>query len=187
MAITIQTLPGDQILSRSKSQALAKERWIAEIVAAHTAAAIRSTWDGKDLTPYFFSCKHVNPFRGITSIFTRDVGYHTSGWWKNPDYERCYHLSLSFFDPVTNEPAPHDHKTAQQFVRAFFRSYAKWVWTEPPYSAQGKQQDIYHYRLFCDEFWQPLKPRGEVYSRELTEAGWKSFSDVQDAKKRHDI
>lgn len=27
--------------------------------------------------------------------------------------------------------------------------------------------------------WCPIKPRGEVYSRELTEAGYKSFSDVQ--------
>jgi hypothetical protein len=25
----------------------------------------------------------------------------------------------------------------------------------------------------------PLFPRGEVYSRELTGAGWKSFSEVQ--------
>ncbi|NLX57306.1 MAG: hypothetical protein GXY58_19525 [Planctomycetaceae bacterium] len=30
-----------------------------------------------------------------------------------------------------------------------------------------------------DERWQPNQPRGEVYSRELTEADWKSFSDVQ--------
>lgn len=29
-------------------------------------------------------------------IFTRDEGAHTCGWWKNPDYERCYHLSISF-------------------------------------------------------------------------------------------
>lgn len=29
-------------------------------------------------------------------IMTRDIGYHTSGWWKNPDYERCFHVSISY-------------------------------------------------------------------------------------------
>lgn len=26
--------------------------------------------------------------------------------------------------------------------------------------------------------WQPLKPRGEVYTRKFTEAGWKSYSEL---------
>ena len=37
---------------------------------------------------------------------------------------------------------------------------------------------VYHYRLFCDEGWQPLKPRGEVYTRDFIEKGWKSFSEL---------
>lgn len=37
---------------------------------------------------------------------------------------------------------------------------------------------VYHYRLFCDEAWKPIMPRGEVYSTQFTERGWKSFSDL---------
>jgi hypothetical protein len=33
-------------------------------------------------------------------------------------------------------------------------------------------------RLFCDAGWQPIKPRGEVYSRHLTEKGWRTFSEI---------
>jgi hypothetical protein len=32
--------------------------------------------------------------------------------------------------------------------------------------------------LFCDAQWQPILPRKEVYTREFTEAGWRSASQV---------
>lgn len=52
------------------------------------------------------------------------------------------------------------------------------LWCEPPYSEEGKKAGVYHYRLFCDENWQPIFPRGEVYSTQFTEMGWKSFSEL---------
>lgn len=76
-------------------------------------------------------------------IFTRDEGAHTCGWWKNPDYERCYHLSISF-----------------------------------PGGWNRKKAGVFHYRLFCDVNWNPIMPRGEVYSTKFTELGWKSFSEL---------
>src|SRR5262249_14385874 len=48
----------------------------------------------------------------------------------------------------------------------------------------GRKLDVWHYRLFCDPGWQPIKPRGEVYSRELTEAGWKSYSDLSEEHRK---
>ena len=112
-------------------------------------------------------------------LFTRDGGHHTGGWWKNPDYERCYHLSMSFRDFETMEPADHQHKLAEKIARAFYGDNdARKLWIEAPYSEHGRRVGVYHYRLFCDEGWQPIVPRGEVYSRELTEAGWKSWSDL---------
>jgi hypothetical protein len=47
---------------------------------------------------------------GSILILTRESGYHTSGWWKNPDYERCLHLSLSFRDPDTGLKRGRDKK-----------------------------------------------------------------------------
>lgn len=163
-----------------RTQQIEQAKWIESLIKSHVTTALAGTWDGRQLTAYFQACRTTNPFRGMTTIFTRDTGHHTSGWWKNPDYERCYHFSVSFFDPVSGDPRPHDKSIVSQLVNGLFNEYAKWVWVEPPYSADGQQRGVWHYRLFCDEGWQPLKPRGEVYSRELTKAGWKSFSDVQD-------
>jgi hypothetical protein len=112
-------------------------------------------------------------------ILTFDVGYHSSGWLKNPDYEACWHLSISFFDSETHQHAPHDHKNAARIVRGIFQSAKNLVWCEPPYTENGKVADSWHYRLFVEPITRlPLLPRGEVYSREFTEAGWKSFSEL---------
>jgi hypothetical protein len=117
---------------------------------------------------------------GTVLCFTRDTGHHTSGWWKSPDFESCLHLSLSFRDPDTRQVAPRDKALTKEWVGLFFGNDAAKLWCEPPYSAEGKRLEVWHYRLFCHTpGWHPIVPRGEVYSRELTEAGWLSYSDVQ--------
>ncbi len=143
-------------------------------------AAWAGTWNGKANTPYFHSCRTIDTELGIIGLFTRDVGYHTSGWWKNPDFERCQHLSLSFRDPETCSLAPKNQKLTDTYIDGLFGVNKRWLWCEPPYSEDGKKCDVWHYRLFCDKGWNPIKPRGEVYGRELTEAGWLSFSDLQE-------
>ncbi|HAR45571.1 MAG TPA: hypothetical protein DCS05_05190 [Nitrospiraceae bacterium] len=115
---------------------------------------------------------------GTVLLFTRDTGHHSAGWFKNPDYERCWHLSISFRDPETEAPRPFDRKEAERWTKLFFRGNTNLLWCEPPCYPEGKINGVHHYRLFCDEVWQPIKPRGEVYSREFTEKGWKSFSEI---------
>jgi len=131
---------------------------------------------------YIASCRGVVTLYDPTPLilFTRDCGMHSSGWWKNPDYERCYHLSLSFHDAATGEPAPFRQDRARTIAEAFFRDDAAKLWMEPP-TEDGVGESTHHFRLFCDEGWQGIIPRGEVYSTEATEAGWKSWSDVQAA------
>jgi len=128
------------------------------------------------------SCTAQHAATGSTLIFTRDSGMHSSGWWKNPDYERCWHLSLSFRDPLTGEHIDHDHKVAGRWIEAFYGEDSRYVWAEPPYSDHGKTAATWHYRVFCNPAWEPILPRGEVYSKEFTERGWLSFSDLQSAK-----
>ncbi len=147
------------------------------LATALRRAAETGVFDGRREADYFDHCRRINAAMGVQAIFTRDVGHHTSGWWKNPDYERCYHLSLSFFDPETRSPAPRNRRLTDALVAAVFGRWRRWLWCEPPYSPEGRRKDVWHYRLFCDAGWAPLKPRGEVYSRELTEAGWLSWSD----------
>jgi hypothetical protein len=117
---------------------------------------------------------------GSLLIFSRDAGMHSGGWWKNPDYERCWHLSLSFGKQGAGN-LPKDAKLTERWLYAFYYDNRRYVWAEPPYTAEGRERDVWHYRVFCDPGWQPIIPRGEVYSREFTERGWLSYSDLQSA------
>lgn len=141
------------------------------------------TWDGIDITPYWRSCAHYWPKYEASIFFTRDVGHHSGGWWKNPDFERCYHFSLSFVDKFGNSK-PHNSKQAEKLVKMFYGYNHKLVWCEPPYSQVGLNLEVWHYRLFCDEAWRAIKPRGEVYSKVNTPPEWKSFSEIQDLNRK---
>jgi len=147
--------------------------------------ALRGFYNGRVDAPnqaLIRACSHVlrfNPGLETSILYTRDIGHHTGGWWKNPDYERCLHLSVAYRHPMLpGQFLPHQHERSQEIAHAFFGDAAVLAWVERPYSAQGKRADVWHYRVFCDEGWNPMKPRGEVYSREWTPAGWKSFSEV---------
>ena len=129
---------------------------------------------------YLESCRAHHAPTGTRIIFTRDTGHHTSGWWKNPDYERCLHLSLSFHDPEADPDThiAHRHDLASEWIQTFFPDTSHLVWTEPPYGPEGKRTDCWHYRVFYSPAWlAPILPRGEVYSKDFTSAGWLSWSD----------
>mgnify|MGYP006976407796 FL=1 len=132
-------------------------------------------------------CTHQHRPSGSQMIYTRDADAHLSGWWKNPDYARCLHLSLSYRNvrdrSAYGREMPHDHRLSEQWCRLFFGQHVRWLWCEPPYTEVGKQFDTWHYRLFMTPGWlSPLKPRGEVYSRDNTPARWMSWSDVQEQR-----
>lgn len=131
---------------------------------------------------YMAHCKCHDSVTGTRLIFTRDAGHHTSGWLKNPDYELCWHLSTSPMPPQIIVPglqrAELDRRTRAAWVKAFFGDDVRYVWSESPKSDVGKREDVWHWRLFCDAQWQPILPRREVYTREFTEAGWRSASQV---------
>lgn len=152
-------------------------------VAASRLAAARMVWNGTDSPSgqrYINSCWRYHAGTQCATIFTRESGYHSGGWWKNPDYERCFHLSLRFLAFEKGEPysLPFNTVLARKWVEAFFGDDAHLTWHEGPYTDIGKAEGVHHYRLFCDLSWQPFKPRGEVYSKDWTPAGWQSFSDL---------
>lgn len=120
-----------------------------------------------------------NPEIAASLVYTRDQGMHSSGWWKNPDYERCLHLSLAFVDRQAMRPVRQQHDLARTWCAEFFGDHVRKLWVEPPYTPEGKQRDVYHYRLFMAPGWHtPILPRKEVYTLEFTALGWKSWSDV---------
>ena len=141
-------------------------------------------WDGRATLGgrvYLADCTCGHRPSGSLLILTREYGYHTSGWWKNPDYERCLHLSISFRDPETGSVRARDPDWSKTWLDAVFGATQTLLWCEPAASADGKRSDVWHYRVFYAPGWvAPILPRGEVYSRDWTPAGWLSFSDVQE-------
>jgi hypothetical protein len=137
---------------------------------------------------YLHHCTGLHRPTGSLMIFTRDTGHHRCGWWKNPDYESCFHLSLSYRDPETLAPLEFkDNALTREWLEYFFGPWQRYLWIESPKSDEGKILQVWHYRVFTDPAWQPIIPRGEVYSRELTEAGWKSFSEVNADHEQWDL
>jgi hypothetical protein len=156
---------------------------------------------GRDDTPheraYYRRSTWFHGATGSVVMFTRDTGHHTSGWMKNPDFERCLHLSLSFKEPIDRSPdhlinadviarlgiflrqRAFDWALAAQWASLIMHPFAHLSWCEGPFSREGKSVGVHHYRVFCDPAWVPWKPRGEVYNLDFTEKGWRSWSEVQ--------
>lgn len=156
--------------------------WLKTSIASHLRRmAWTGTFDGHMTTgaaSYMDECTGFDQYTGSFLIFTRDIGHHTSGWFKNPDYERCFHLSISFREPSNiDQPAAYDEKIAREWIDAFFGDDARYLWAETAKSPEGIELGVMHWRCFTDEHWQPILPRGEVYSTAFTELGWKSFSE----------
>jgi len=133
--------------------------------------SLTGTFDGGQATEYFRCCAWYIQKYDCQVIFTRDVGYHSLGWWKNPDYERCFHLSVSF-------PAGRNKNHLNKILLGIFGKHVNLLWEESPHSEHGKRLEVWHYRLFCDEQWSPIMPKGEVYSTQFTERNWKSYSEL---------
>jgi hypothetical protein len=170
------------------------ENWLKVSVAgklklaatAGTFGGVMNSWGAA----YLESCKALHRSTGSLLIFTRDTGHHTSGWFKNPQFERCLHLSLSFREPSDwRQPRDFDKALAAEWCEIFFADDRRYIWAESPKTPDGKVLQVNHYRVFTDEYWQPMIPRGEVYSTELTEKGWKSWSELhpEDGRKEPSI
>ena len=158
--------------------------WTYENIAGYLKRMANTGSYNGELTPaaerYRDACQAGHRPSGSLLIYTRDIGMHACGWWKNPDYNQCLHLSLSFRDPKTGAYRSRDAEMSRIWVETFFGPLKNLIWTEPPAYAEGKKADVYHYRVFFAPGWvAPILPRGEVYSKDWTPAGWLSWSDAR--------
>jgi hypothetical protein len=137
-------------------------------------------YDGIKEPPY--RLLHLESASGlvISAMYTRDAGHHTSGWFKNPDYERCWHLSMGFYHyyPLRAglDNCAFEEPVARVLIEKVFGNWQRFIWEEGAKSDVGRRIGVRHYRVFADELWEPIIPKGEVYSTELTEVGWRSWS-----------
>lgn len=168
-----------------ENRLLLVEAHMAQIAKSLRRRALTGTFDGRpQFGGYIEYCRRICGELQTVVIFTRDTGHHSSGWMKNPEFEQCWHLSLSplassiIVPGGTTQLGELDVETRRRWVRAFYGEHARSTWYESAKSPQGKARNVEHFRLFCDEQWIPRLPRGEVYSTELTALGWRSASQV---------
>lgn len=123
----------------------------------------------------------------VRLLLTRDRMHHSVGWWRNAEYEYCWHLSISARPAEEARLARIGLRPAREvgFVdlgkreetywgRLFFADHADKVWHEPggtdPRLTPAEKRlhgKMSHLRLFLDpETFEPFSPSGEVY--ELT-------------------
>lgn len=105
----------------------------------------------------------------ISLIYSFDHGPHASGWWRNSDYDRCFHLSFAALNGSAYVDMPEIDRRA--WPRAFFGDNVAMAWWEPP-AAEGDpyrnapaSRYTHHVRLFIDRATgRPIVPAGEVYT-----------------------
>lgn len=97
-----------------------------------------------------------------TLAFTRDFGQHQFGWLADPAHDRCWHLSIACDDPIERDA----------WLRAFFGDDLEHVWGQPAVTEYGESSGLWHWRLFCDENWQPLpsKNPGDLLAAHMSRA-----------------
>lgn len=166
------------LLPRHIRPAASDPRWAALGRRARLMAyALPVLQEGRGQRPPL-TARHPSMELGVQLICTREAGMHACGWWKNPEYDRCLHASIAFRDPETGDFEPFRFPQAEAIAAGAFGSHLANCWTEPPSSASGRAAGVHHFRVFYDPDWRtPVRPRGEVYDRQWTPAGWQSWSE----------
>lgn len=126
----------------------------------------------------FAACRDVvartEPELGIRLLLTKDRMHHSVGWWRNAEYEYCWHLSISAWERTLGEFAePEDIPPAEEryWTHAIFPEHFNKLWHEPGGTdprltpvEKMRHRHFSHMRLFLDpETFEPFIPKGEVY------------------------
>lgn len=61
----------------------------------------------------------------------------------------------------------------------FFGSQCRYLLCDPPMTKHGKEFDVWHYRLLCDELWNPPRSRVEIPVEQFKAAGWITFEEMK--------
>lgn len=156
------------------------------------ARARRGWFLGTQETAAMWIIRHTvrgvtEPDLAVSIAFSRDRGHHSSGWWRNAEYEYCWHLSLAAkaYDKTLTqrqwraaafEHFPHDE--LRYWSQAFFGDDLKMAWLEPGGTdpnltpeARRIHATMWHVRVFMEprlldargEPFRACMPKGEVY------------------------
>lgn len=149
-------------------------------IARQLRGKARSGWYTGDVPTLeqFGGKRHVvavtTPELVVTLLLSRDKMHHSVGWWRNAEYEFCWHLSLSAVDrlefaagqPTHYEELPRGE--VRYWARLVFGENVDKLWNEPggtdprlTRSESRRNALIWHLRLFLDP--EILDARGEPH------------------------
>lgn len=124
----------------------------------------------------------TEPELWVSLLFSRDKMHHSVGWWRNAEYEYCWHLSISAqasiedWDKHSYEQVP--RAEARYWTHAFFPNDVDKVWQEPggtdprlSREEARRHSTFWHMRVFmhpeilnaAGEPFHTFIPKGEVY------------------------
>lgn len=147
------------------------------LVAQMVKACERGWYTGDEASLRRFGQKRTvvartNPELAVILLLSRDRMHHSVGWWRNAEYEYCWHLSISAWDRArTSEPEDVPREEERYWAHAFFPQTVNKLWhepggTDPRLTPREKMRHRHfsHLRLFLDpETFEPFVPKGEVY------------------------
>lgn len=129
----------------------------------------------------------LNPELAISLSFSRDKMHHSVGWWKNAEYEYCWHLSIAakVWEAVSDDAwarfafEPFPRNELRYWAHTFFPLDFEKLWQEPggtdprltPEEARV-HATMWHFRVFLHptilnaqgEPFHEFIPKGEVYT-----------------------
>jgi hypothetical protein len=150
-------------------------RYRGEVLRLQRAAYARP-WDGRSRLGSEHRARVqciTEPALAVSVLLTFDHGPHAvAGWWRNSQYDRCWHLSLVGFVRGARTPTPVElpREEVAAWGLAFYGEDAAKAWNEPPagegdaYRGAEVSRYTWHTRLFVDQQMQPIVPEGEVYT-----------------------
>jgi hypothetical protein len=160
---------GDLALAQSMLRAANRGWYIGDM------ASLRMYGQTRDVTG------RTEPELGIRLLLSKDKMHHSVGWWRNAEYEYCWHLSISAWgkehlmvpgrSPGGRDPEDVPEAEERYWTFAFFPEDYDKLWhepggTDPRLTPEEKMRHRHfvHLRLFLDpETFEPFIPRGEVY------------------------
>lgn len=142
-------------------------------------ASAHDPWDGRrplDRSHRIRVRSLTEPALAVSVLISYDVGPHSNaGWWRNSQYDRCWHLSIVGVLRNTSSLLPIQYATLDRdevsaWGLAVFGPDVVKAWNEPPATENDPHRTAepsrytWHTRLFTDRDMRPIIPEGEVYT-----------------------
>lgn len=151
--------------------------------------AIKGWYTGDEASLAAFGGMHVGPSRTapqelyISLLFSKDRMHHSVGWWRNAEYEYCWHLSIAMCTAsdyrrmmltgasIAAASVDIPELERRYWANLIFGKHVDKIWlepggTDPRLTPREKRQraHMFHLRVFLNPLsLQPFIPKGEVY------------------------